>query len=44
MTKLDESKVRYILRKHRNGVSTSEIAEEMNVSTRWINQKSETAS
>ena len=36
MAKLDESKVQYILRKHRKGVSTSEIAEEMNVSPRWI--------
>ena len=35
MTKLDESKVRYILRKSRNGTSTA-IAKEMNVSTRWI--------
>ena len=35
MAKLDESKVRYILRKSRNGVNTSKIAEEMNVSARW---------
>ena len=36
MAKLDESKVRYILRKSRNGTSTAEISKEMNVSTRWI--------
>ena len=36
MTKLDESKVQYILRKHRKGVGTSEIAKEMDVSSRWI--------
>ena len=36
MAKLDESKVRYILRKSRNGTSTAEIAKEMNVSARWI--------
>ena len=36
MAKLDESKVRYILRKSRNGISTATITKEMNVSTRWI--------
>ena len=36
MAKLDESKVRHILRKHRSGVNTTKIAEEMNVSPRWI--------
>ena len=36
MAKLDEPKVRYILRKSRNGNSTAEIAKEMNVSARWI--------
>lgn len=34
--KLDESKVRYILRKNRNGISTATIAKGMNVSARWI--------
>ena len=38
MTKLDESKVRYILRKSRNGASTAEMAKEMNVSARWISK------
>ena len=36
MAKLDESKVRYILRKSRNGISTATIAKKMNVSARWI--------
>ena len=36
MAKLDESKVRYILRKSRNDISTATIAKEMNVSARWI--------
>ena len=36
MTKLDESEARHILRKSRKGVDTSKIAEEMNVSARWI--------
>ena len=36
MAKLDESKVRHILRKYRKGVSTTKIAGEMNVSARWI--------
>jgi putative transposase len=36
MSKLDESKVRYILRKSRNGTGTGTIAKEMNVSARWI--------
>ena len=34
MSKLDESKVRYILRKSRNGASTATIFKEMNVSVR----------
>ena len=36
MAKLDESKVRYILRKSRNDADTSKIAKEMHVSARWI--------
>ncbi|MCE2508453.1 MAG: hypothetical protein J4G04_04010 [Nitrosopumilaceae archaeon] len=36
MAKLDESKVRHILRKRRNGIDASKIAKEMSVSARWI--------
>ena len=36
MAKLDESKVRYILRKSRNGTGTAEISKKMNVSAHWI--------
>ena len=36
MAKLDESRIRYILRESRNGISTAEISKEMNVSASWI--------
>ena len=36
MAKLDESKVRYILRQRRKGVPAGEIAKTMGVSARWV--------
>ena len=36
MKKLDKSKVEWIISQKRNGVTTSSIAETMNVSTRWV--------
>ena len=36
MSKLDESKVRYIVREKRKGTKNAVIAEEMGVTTRWV--------
>ena len=36
MKKLDESKVRYIIRERRKGKPCSMIAKEMDISTRWV--------
>ena len=36
MKKLDESKVEWIISQKQKGVTTSSIAETMNVSARWV--------
>lgn len=36
MSKLEESKVQWIVRQRRNGVPAAQVAEAMKVTTRWV--------